>query len=41
MFNRDIIEDLNELHFWVREKATSNAEVDFVYLYNSKLSLLK
>lgn len=28
---------LNELHFWVREKGNSNAEVDFVYLYNSKL----
>ena len=28
---------LNELHFWVREKNTSNAEVDFVLLYNSKL----
>jgi len=28
---------LNELHFWVREKSTSNAEVDFVYLYDSKL----
>jgi len=28
---------LNELHFWVREKVNSSAEVDFVLLYNSKL----
>jgi len=27
----------NELHFWVREKTDSSAEVDFLYQYNSKL----
>ncbi|MCX2481034.1 AAA family ATPase [Pedobacter sp. MC2016-15] len=28
---------LNELHFWVREKKSSTAEVDFVILYNSMI----
>ncbi|WP_211093109.1 DUF4143 domain-containing protein [Chitinophaga polysaccharea] len=28
---------LNELHFWVREKPTSTAEVDFVISYNSMI----
>ncbi|MEO7309107.1 MAG: DUF4143 domain-containing protein [Chitinophagaceae bacterium] len=28
---------LSELHFWVREKKQSQAEVDFIYPYNGKL----
>lgn len=28
---------LSSLHFWVREKKTSMAEVDYLYLYDSKL----
>ena len=28
---------LSNLHFWVREKKTSTAEVDYVYPYDSKL----
>ena len=27
----------NDLHFWVREKTDSSAEVDYLYQYNSKL----
>ena len=34
-----VLEDSNihGLHFWVREKKTSQAEVDYLYKYNSKL----
>ncbi|NLR79546.1 ATP-binding protein [Chitinophaga eiseniae] len=32
---------LNELHFWVREKPTSTAEVDFVIPYNSMIIPIK
>jgi hypothetical protein len=28
---------LSSLHFWVREKSTSNAEVDYLYAYEGKL----
>ena len=28
---------LSDLHFWVREKKTSQAEVDFLYLYDQRL----
>ena len=28
---------LSSLHFWVREKKTSNAEVDYIYPFNGKL----
>lgn len=28
---------LNKLNFWVREKKTSQAEIDYIYLYKSKL----
>lgn len=30
-------DSLNALHFWVREKNTSSAEVDFLYKYDGKL----
>ena len=28
---------LSSLHFWIREKKTSSAEVDYVYIYDGKL----
>lgn len=28
---------LNELHFWIREKKGSTAEVDFVYAFEGKI----
>lgn len=28
---------LNKLHFWIREKKQSDAEVDFIYVYKGKL----